>query len=279
MRALILFILIIIDTTEGRITLFYTEDPIQRIGPRLYKKELLTDQYKDPKELAYDSSTRNLFFMHLDEALQNSGRAYINVVTRIGRKIEGIKENKATAVDCDTNTVYFGSRDGLYIYDSNSNRARNVGLYNVNVYKLVVRDGQMYLIDANDHMIYTVVNGSKVRRFGNVKTVIDFEIDGRGNVYFVTMCGVYCAVGGGEIVKNELNFAYNFIVDGEKTYAVSDGLYQIECETGGAVKISDLDFNPRSLVFGDYGEIYYSEDDSIYRLTPVSSYLEYNLSM
>lgn len=266
-------------TAKGRIAPFFTDAPIQKIGPRLYKKELLTDQYKDPKELAYDPSTRNLFFMHMDDSLQNSGRAYINVVTKVGRRIEGIRENKATVVDRDTGTVYFGSRDGLYLYDASANRARNIGLYNVDIYKLVVRDSLLYLIDANDHMIYAVVNGSNVRRFGNVRTVIDFEIDGRGNVYFVTMCGVYCAVGGGEIVKKELASAYNFVVDGEKTYAVSDGLYELECETGVAYKVSDLDFYPRSLVFGDYGDIYYSEDDSIYRLRPVTSYLGHYLPM
>ncbi|CAH2061751.1 unnamed protein product, partial [Iphiclides podalirius] len=279
MTALTLYaILIALCQVQGQLTVYLTDAPVQRIGPRLYKKELLTSQYRDPIELAYDSATRNLFFMYMDEALQNSGRAYVNVVTKRSAKVDGIRENKATAVDPEAGVVYFGSRDGLYVYDPVENRARNVGLYNVDVFKLVVRDNRMYLIDANDHMIYKV-SGANAVRLGKAKTVIDFEIDGKGNVHFATICGVYCAVGGDEIVKNsDLSVSYIFIVDGERTYSIAEGaLYELDCAKGAAAKIADLDFSPRSLVFGDYGDIYYSEGDNIYRLKPITSYVMYKL--
>ncbi|CAK1594873.1 unnamed protein product [Parnassius mnemosyne] len=265
---------------EAKITILLTDGPIQKIGPRIYKKELLTNEFNDPIELAYDSATRNLFFMYMDDELQNSGRAFVNVITKRSKKIDGISRNKATAVDPETGDVYFGSDDGLYIYDALTNTAKNIGLYNVNVFKVVIRDNQMYLIDANNHMIYKVTNrGTRTVKLGNAKTVIDFEIDNNKNVHFVTMCGLYCAVGGEEIVKNnDLRLAYNFIVDGEKTYAIAEGvLYEIDCANGTASKVADLDFIPRSIIFGDYGDIFYSENDNIYRLRPITSYLVYNL--
>ncbi|XP_068624529.1 ommochrome-binding protein-like [Battus philenor] len=279
MKYITYILLFVIVNIESKVVLLLTDGPIQRIGPRIYKKEILTNEYKDPNELAYDSSTRNLFFMYMDDILQNSGRAVVNVVTKETKKIEGISRNKATAVDPDTGDTYFGSDDGLYIYDPLTNTARNIGLYNVNIFKIVIRDNKIYLIDANNHMIYKVHRGNSVIKFGNVKTVIDFEIDGDNNVHFLTMCGLYCAVNSDEIIKNvDVNFATNFIVDGKRTYAITDdGIREIDCRNGTATKVADLSFTPRSIVFGDYGDIYYSENDSIYKLKPITSYRLYNV--
>ncbi|XP_013134586.1 PREDICTED: ommochrome-binding protein-like [Papilio polytes] len=275
----IIIIQLLIVLIKAKSVVILTDGPIEWIGPRLYKKELLTNIYKDPIELAYDSATRNLFFMHMDPVLLNSGRAYINIITKESKKIEGITRNKATAVDADTGEVYFGSNDGLYIYDPLTNSARNIGLYNVNVLKIVIRDNNMYIIDANNHMLYKV-NGKEVRKLGNAKTVINFDIDGNKNVHFLTICGVFCAVKGDEIVKNkDINVAYNFIVDLNKTYAITDdGVQEIDCANGTAHKVADLSFRPRSIIFGDYGDIFYSSDDSIYRLKPITSYVLYNIS-
>ncbi|KPJ01211.1 Ommochrome-binding protein [Papilio xuthus] len=275
----IIIINLLIVFLEAKLVIYLTDGPIEKIGPRLYKKELLTNEYKDPIELAYDSATRNLFFMYMDDELLNSGRAYINIITKESKKIKGIKRNKATAIDSETGQIYFGSNDGLYVYDPLTNSAENIGLYNVDVFKIVIRDNQMYIIDGNNHMIYKVF-GKKVSKLGNAKTVINFDIDGERNVHFVTMCGVFCALNGNEIVKNkDINIAYNFIIDNNKTYAITDeGILEINCYNGTAYKVADLNFHPRSIIFGDYGDIFYSSDDNIYRLKPITSYVLYNLS-
>ncbi|XP_013194807.2 ommochrome-binding protein [Amyelois transitella] len=272
------YIILLLVSAGATQEIYLSEEPIDRIGGRLYKKELLTNKFDSPKELAYDSSSRNLFFMYMDDNLKNSGRAYINVVTKRAVKIEGIATNKATAVDTETGEVYFGSENGLYKYDPLSNRATNIGLYNMNIMKIVIRNNVIYIIDANNHRIYKLYNeGQTAVLVGDMKTVIDFEVDNKRNVHFVTMCGLFCFTKDGDIVKNvDLSRVYNFIVGEEKTYGVAEnGLYNINCVNGTAEKIADLHFDPRSIIFGDYGDVFYSEDNNIYRLKPVSAYFLY----
>lgn len=274
------YVVLLLISVKAEIRIYLTDTPIQRIGGRIYKKELLTDKFSSPKELAYDSSSRNLFFMYMDDELQNSGRGYINVVTKQSGKIRGIEKNKATAVDQESGDVYFGSEDGLYKYDALNKEAENIGLYNMNIMKLVVKNNEMYLLDGNDHMIYKVFNeGSTAVKIGSVKTVMEFDVDYDRNVHFVTMCGLFCAVKGQEVVKNtDLSVVYNFIIDQGKTFGLNDeGLHEIDCRNGTARKVAELDFLPRSIIFGDYGDIFYSVDDSIYRLRPIQSYQVYKI--
>lgn len=261
-------------------TIILTDTPIEKIGTRLYRKELLTNDFQSPKELAYDSSSRNLFFMYMDDDAQNSRRAYINVVTKQAIKIEGITKNKATAVDPDTSEVYFGSDDGLYKYDPLNNVATNIGLYNMNIFKIIIRNNEMYLIDANDHMIYKIFNEGKTAvKVGNMKTVMEFEVDNEKNVHLVTMCGVFCAYKSQEVVKNkDLRVVYHFIVEGDKTYGLADdGIHEIDCLNGTAKKIANIGFFPASMIFGDYGDIFYSVENDIYRLRPINSYQIYHI--
>ncbi|XP_072933698.1 ommochrome-binding protein-like [Epargyreus clarus] len=273
--------ILIITLSEAKMNVYVTDDsPIERIGNRLYKKELLTDEFADPKELAYDSASRNLYFMYMDDDIQNSGRAFINVVTKNAVKIKGIERNKATAVDSETGDVYFGSDDGLYKYNALDNIAVNIGLYNVNIYKLVIRNNEIYVIDANNHMIYKINDMLKAVKVGDMKTVMEFDVDNQKNLHFVTMCGVFCYTGD-DIVKNtDLKVVYHFIIDGDKVLGVTDdGMYEIDCANGTASNIAKLDFFPRSIIFGDYGDIFYSIDNYIYRLRPINSYLVYNIYM
>ena len=279
MTSKVLFVALLL-CVDAKLRIYLTDTPIERIGTRLYRKELLTNAYQGPKELAYDSSSRNLFFMYMDDQVQNSRRAYVNVITKQAMKIEGIERNKATAVDPDTSEVYFGSDDGLYKYDPLSNRATNIGLYNMNVFKIVLRNNEMYLIDANDHMIYKIFNeGQTAVKVGNMKTVMEFDVDNQKNVHIVTMCGVFCAYNNEEVVKNkDLRIVYHFFVEGEKTYGLSDdGIHEIDCYNGTARKVANLDFYPNSMIFGDYGDIFYSIDNDIYRLRPINSYHIYNI--
>lgn len=266
---------------EAKLQAIITDSPVQRIGSRLYKKELLTNDFKDPKELAYDSSSRNLFFMYMDDEIQNSGRALVNTVTKQSKKIKGIERNKATAVDSDTSDVYFGTENGLYKYDPIENIAENIGLYNVNIMKLVVRNNEIYLLDANNHMIYKVLNeGTSTVKVGNMKTVMEFEVDNARNVHYVAMCGLYCMERNEYIsTKNkDLSYVFHFIVDGNRTLGVTeDGLYEIDCRNGTAKKQAEIDFLPRSIIFGDYGDIFYSINNSIFKLKPISSYIVYNI--
>ncbi|XP_022828818.1 uncharacterized protein LOC111358131 [Spodoptera litura] len=270
----------ILACVDAKMTIFLTDTPIEKIGTRIYRKELLTNAFQSPKELAYDSSSRNLFFMYMDDVAQNSRRAFVNVVTKQAMKIEGITRNKATAVDPDTSEVYFGSDDGLYKYDPIYNVATNIGLYNMNVFKIVIRNNEMYLIDANDHMIYKIFNrGQTAVKFGNMKTVMEFEVDNQKNVHIVTMCGVFCAYNSQEVIKNkDLRVVYHFFVEGEKTFGLSDdGIHEINCFNGTARKVANMNFFPSSMIFGDYGDIYYSIEDNIYRLRPINSYHIYNV--
>uniref|UniRef100_A0A2A4K8W2 Ommochrome-binding protein n=1 Tax=Heliothis virescens TaxID=7102 RepID=A0A2A4K8W2_HELVI len=265
---------------DAKLTIYLTDTPITRIGTRIYRKELLTNAYQSPKELAYDSSSRNLFFMYMDDVAQNSRRAYVNVVTKQTNKIEGIGRNKATAVDSESGDVYFGSDDGLYKYDPLNNVATNIGLYNMNIFKIVIRNNEMYLIDANDHMLYKIFNeGQTAIRVGNMKTVMEFDVDNEKNIHIVTMCGVFCAYNGQEVVKNrDLRVVYNFFIEGDKTFGLSDdGIHEINCFNGTARRVASIDFIPTSMIFGDYGDIFYSIDNDIYRLRPINSYHIYNI--
>lgn len=273
-------LLLFFMSVEAKTLIILSDLPLQRIGERIYKRELLTDKFTDPKELNYDSSTRNLFFMYMDDKIQNSGRAVINVIDKEAVKIHGIERNKAVAVDQGSGEVYFGSDDGLYKYDPILNRAFKIGLYNMNIAKLVVRNNEMYLLDANNHMIYKVFNGGRtVVKATNLKTVMEFQVDNQKNLHVVTLCGVFCILDGHEVIKNnDLNIVYSFIVDDDKTIGVTDdALYEIDCANGTANKIADMDFFSRSIIYGDYGDIYYSLDNNIYRLKPIHSYLIYNI--
>lgn len=265
---------------HAKIRILVTDTPLQQIGSRVYKNILLTDKFQGPKELTYDSSSRNLFFMYMDDEIQNSGRAFVNVITREAKKIKGIARNKAVAIDTETSDVYFGSDDGLYKYDPLTNEANNIGLYNMNIMKLVVRNNDMFLLDANNHMIYKVFNeGRTAVKAANLKTVMQFEVDNLRNIHIVTMCGVFCALRGQEVIKNtDLKVAFHFIVDGPDTFAIAeDGIFHMNCENGTARKLSELDFFPNSITFGDYGDIFYSVDDRIFKLIPIKSFLLYNL--
>lgn len=278
-RKYLLFFVIILSV-EAKLQVYSTEGPVHKIGSRYYKKELLTNEYDEPKELAYDSSSRHLYFMYMDEKIQNSGRAYVNVITKISRKIPGIQKNKATAVDTESGDVYFGSEDGLYKHEPLENVAINIGLYNMNILQLVIRDNTLYFIDANDHNLYKVFNaGARAVKVGNIGNLISFNVDNEKNVHFVSLCGLYCAVRGQEIVKNNnLSSVDHFIVQGSKTYGITENsVYELNCVSGNAVKIADLDFFPRSITYGDYGYIYYSENNDIYRLKPIHSYVVYML--
>lgn len=276
----IVLVVLTLVCVEARIRVYVTDTPIQKIGSRLYKKELLTDKFTDPKELAYDSATRNLFFMHMDDLIQNSGRAFVNIITKETMKVNGIAKNKATAVDQETGDVYFGSDNGLYKYDPLLGEAVNIGLYNMNILKIVIRNNEMYIIDANDHKIYKIFDrGSKAIRVGTMKSVLEFDVDYHKNIHYMSMCGVYCAINGAEIVKNkDLSTVYHFISDEYTTFGLTEtGLYEIDCFNGTAKHVADLNFFPRSIIFGDYGDIFYSVDNNIYRLKPISSYTVYNV--
>jgi hypothetical protein len=278
----LMYLMCLLISANAEMRIYLMDTPIQRIGSRIYRRELLTDQYTSPKELAYDSSSRNLYFMYMDDVVQNSRRAYVNIVTKQTGIIQGIEKNKAVAVDFETSDVFFGSEDGLYKLDRISNVATNIGLYNMNIMKLVIRNNEMYLLDANgnNHMIYKVYNeGMSAVKIGHLLTVVDFELDYQRNIHVLTLCGVYCAVRGQEVIKNkDLTMVNNFIVDEAKTFGLNDsGLFEIDCLNGTAKKVAELDFSPRSIVFGDYGDILYSVDHHIYRLKPINSYLVYKL--
>ncbi|KAM3968843.1 ommochrome-binding protein-like [Aphomia sociella] len=270
-------ILIVLISVKVQMEVYTIETPVERIGGRFYKKELLTNQFTAPKELSYDSASRNLFFMYMDDVIQNSGRAAINVVTKETIKIKGIERNKATAVDPDTGDVYFGSDNGLYKYDPIDKKAFNIGLYNVNIMKIIIRNNEMYIIDANNHKLYKVYNeGTRTVAFGNYKTVMNFEVDSFRNVHFVTMCGLFCSNDGNVVKNKDLPSAYHLIVGEDKTYAVyNDALYNIDCWNGTAEKVADLNFDPRSITFGDYGDVFYTEDDNIFMLKPIRAYVLY----
>lgn len=279
LRKYLLFFVIILSV-EAKYQVYSTEGPMYKIGSRYYKQELLTNEYEEPKELAYDSSSRQLYFMYMDEKIQNSGRAYINVITKETRKIQGIEKNKATAVDSASGDVYFGSEDGLYKYEPLDNTAVNIGFYNMNILQLVVRNNAIYFIDANDHNLYKVFNdGTTAVKVGSMGNLIIFDIDNEGNVHFVSLCGLYCAVRGQVIVKNnDLSSVHHFIVQGSKTYGITESsVYELNCMNGTAVKIADLDFFPRGFTYGDYGDIYYSVNNDIFRLKPIHSYVVYLL--
>lgn len=273
-------LVIVFVGVESKTQLFITDGPVRTFGKRIYKEELLTDKFNDPKELVYDSSSRNLFFMYMDDNIQNSGRAYINVLTKQAMKIQGIEKNKAIAVDTDTSEVYFGSEDGLYKFDPIDNIATNIGLYNINIMKLVIRNNQIYLIDANTHMIYKVSNEmQRVVRVSNANTVMEFDVDNDNNIHFVSMCGVYCLADGHEVVKNkDLRLVYHFIVDGDKTLGITgEGIYELHCRNGTATRTANIDFFARSITLGDYGDIFYSINNNIYMLRPITSYVVYIL--
>ncbi|GBP90212.1 hypothetical protein EVAR_49736_1 [Eumeta japonica] len=126
---------------EVRKSIFVADDYVVRIGSRLYRG-------------AVD--------------LPLLRRQGTNTTRSRGCKIDGIRYNKATAVDERTGDVYFGSENGLYKYDSGSNTAVDIGLYNINILKLVIRNGEMYLIDADDHMLYRVMdNATAVTKVGS----------------------------------------------------------------------------------------------------------------
>ncbi|XP_039761759.1 ommochrome-binding protein-like [Pararge aegeria] len=277
---LFFLLIVLLVCVEAGVRIYVTDTPTEKIGSRLYKKELLTNKFVDPKELSYDSSSRNLYFMHMDDVIQNSGRAFVNIITKEATKINGIARNKATAVDQDTGDVYFGSDNGLYKYNPLLIEAFNIGLYNMNILKIVIRNNEMYVIDANSHKIYKIFHqGSKAIRVGNMKAVLEFDVDYHKNIHYVSMCGVYCAINGDEIVKNkDLSAVYHFISDEYVTFGVTeDGLYEIDCFNGTAKHVANLSFFPRSIIFGDYGDIFYSVENSIYRLKPISSYTVYNI--
>lgn len=263
-----------------KIKIFITDHPIIQFGGKMYKKELITDKFYSPNELDYDKFSRNLFFTYMDENIQNSGRAIINVVTKKTHKIKGIQNNKAVAVDPDTGEVYFGNERGLYKYDRNKHEATNIALFNVNVYKLVIRHNEMYLIDANNHMLYKVFDeGNIIVKVGDWKTIMNFEIDNDKNIHFVNMCGVFCAVKGHEAVNNkDISVAYHFIINDNEVLAVTDdGIYEVNCVNGTAIRTGSISFIPHSITTGDNGEMFYSLDDGIFRLKPINSYFIYNI--
>lgn len=276
----LLLIFALIELCTAKMQIFVSDSPLIQIAGRVYKKELLTNQYSDPKELSYDPKTRNLYFMYMDDDIQNSGRAYINVETKESMKIKGIKFNKATAVDKETGDIYFGSENGLFKYDPVTNEADHIGLYNVNILKLVARDGDIYLIDANNHMLYKVLmNGTVAVKMGNWKTVMEFDVDYENNIHFVTMCGVYCAIGGHETVKNtDLNTVYHFMVERDIVLGMTEnGLYKLDCRNGTAEKIGNINFFPRSYILGEDGDVFYSIENDIYRLKTLNEYYVYNI--
>ncbi|XP_041985839.1 uncharacterized protein LOC121738073 [Aricia agestis] len=273
-----LFLLLFLPCTEAVLRVIVADTPVRRIGSKLYKEELLTDEYKDAKELAYDSASRNLYFMYMDDSIQNSGRAYVNVITKKSSKIYGIEKNKATAVDHESGDVYFGSENGLYKYDPIENLASNIGLFNINIFKIIIRSNAMYYIDADNHTIYKVLNNGKgTVKVANVDSVMEFEVDFENRIHFVTMDGVFCLKNGEIIKNNDINIVYHYISDELKTFGVSDdGLYEVYCN-GTAKRVADLDFFPKSIIFGDYGDIFYSSDNKIYRLKPIHKYTVYNI--
>lgn len=276
----IALLLATIASVQAKTKIFITDSPVTEFAGRVYKKEFLTYDYSDPKELSYDPRTRNLYFMYMDDEIQNSGRAFINVETKESMKIKGIKYNKATTVDRETGDIYFGSENGLFKYNAEANEAVHLGLYNVNILQLVARDGNIYLIDANNHMLYKVFhNGTAAIKMGNWKTVMEFNVDYENNVHFVTMCGVFCAVNGHVTVKNkDLDVVYHFMVTRDVTLAVTgDAIYKVHCKNGTAEKIGKMDFLPRSIVLGDDGEIFYAIDNSIFKLKPINHYYVYNI--
>ncbi|GBP39020.1 Ommochrome-binding protein [Eumeta japonica] len=258
-------------------SIFVADDYVVRIGSRLYRRELLTSLYSGAKELAYDPLSRRLYFMHMDPLIQNSGRAFVNIDTMTHGKIDGIRYNKATAVDERTGDVYFGSENGLYKYDSGSNTAVDIGLYNINILKLVIRNGEMYLIDADDHMLYRVMdNATAVTKVGEWKTVMQFDVDNGKNCHFVNMSGVFCARNRYEVNKIDIDTVHHYIV--EKDYALAinwDTIYKIDCDNGTAERIGQLYFAPSSIVLGNDGDIMYSIDDEIYLLRPMTHYYLY----
>lgn len=265
---------------HAKTKIFVTDAPIVQIAGRVYKKELLTDAYNDPKELSYDPNTRNLYFMYMDDEIQNSGRAYVNVEDGESRKIDGIKFNKATTVDKDSGEVFFGSENGLYVYDPEVNEARHIGLYNINISKLVARNNELYLLDANNHMLYKVLEKGVVAvKLGDWKTVMEFDVDYEGNIYFVSMCGLFCAYKGHETIKNkDLSVVYNFMVTKDYTLGMTEnGIYKLDCKNGTAEKLGSINFVPRSFALGENGDMFYSINNDIFKLKPIIHYYIYNL--
>ncbi|XP_063370485.1 uncharacterized protein LOC134658778 [Cydia amplana] len=265
---------------EAKVTKYVSNVPIRQIGSRFYREELLTDKFQDPRELTYDSSSRHLFFTYMDDELQNSGRGHVNVVTKETKKIVGIARNKAIGVDLDTGDVYFGSDDGLYKFDPVFNNATLIGLYNINIMKIVIRNNEIYVLDANNHGIYKVKNTRKANKVGEWKTVMVFDVDYSNNLHFVNICGLFCVPNGAEeAVKNEnLPLVYHFLIDEQKTFGITlDSLYEIDCQNGTARKVADIDFYIRSITFGDYGDIYYSTDVGLFRLKPINHYVMFDI--
>lgn len=276
----LLLVFILTSSIKARVSIVITDYPLVQFLGRIYKKHLLTDQYNNPKELHYDAKSQNLYFMYMDDRIQNSGRAFVNVVTKESQKIKGIVNNKAVAVNTVTGAAYFGSENGLYKYDPEQNEAKNVALYNINITKLVIKNNVTYLLDANNHKLYKVFEDGLVAiKIADWKGVIDFQVDNDDNIYFVTVCGVFCALKGHETIRNdELKNVNHFVIDGDRTLAFTDdNVYEVNCKDGSAEKIANLDFFPSSLLMDDDGDIFYSEDDNIFHLKPLIKYVVYNI--
>lgn len=237
-----------------------------------YEREVLKSNLDKPYLLAGDVQSNTIYFSYSTDPKDESFKsAKINVNTKEFEDIKGVTNGFAQAVDPKTHDVFIGGSDGIYKYDSKTNKAEFYGAKDANIWSLFAKD-IVYYSEFPAQFLYTLSNGQSMRFKDLEETKVDsFVIDNDDDMFFTNATGLYSQKKG---TKNAVLYK-EFIDTGVRGLTVDyfgrvytcfkDGVYTVRKTTKDLEKLFEID-NGYGVAFDSDNNIIYADSTSLVRL-------------
>lgn len=134
------------------------------------------------------SDIPNVFFTVSDPKLEGGSCIYVLQGLSAYEIIEGGRD---TTSDFSSDTsIYFGTKNGIYIYDPDSLSAKKYGIFNDDIRQLQKANGTdaIYILTNENQLFKIESDGTKKSRVPTVACASEFVLDTSNNIYYIA-CG------------------------------------------------------------------------------------------
>ncbi|CAH0718391.1 unnamed protein product, partial [Brenthis ino] len=246
-----------------------------KIGTDFYKRQLIATIDGYPTGLAVDPRTEHIFFI-LHKKNYTKGLHLLKHGSLGVKEITLSDDIVAQCVGIDRDNIYFGTNQGLIVYDYNHVTERAIGDDDVKSI-FIDKNNEMLISIGTNREIFKFVNGSAaVKRFDKIPKAYNFVLDTKGNVFYEYMDGKLYFLSNDlfEPVQykgfsRELKYVLKLNNNDEAIVAVKGSLYKLTTESILPIKIGHLGFRITGMEFDARNNIIVGTKGKIYRYKPL----------
>lgn len=246
------------------------------IGNEFYKRQLIATIDGYPTGLAVDPRTEHIFFI-LHKKNYTKGLHLIKHGSLGVQDIPLSDDIIGQCIGIDRSNIYFGTNQGLIVYDYSQVTERPIGDDDVRSI-FIDKSNAMYITVGSNRDIYKFVNGSAaVKRFDKIPKAYNFVLDSKGNVFYEYIDGklYFLSTDLFEPVQykgfsRELKYVLKLNNNDEAIVAVKGSLFKLTTESILPIKIGHLGFKITGMEFDSRNNIIIGTKGKIYRYKPLN---------